>query len=416
MRYQPLPAKFHADRRRQFMAQLPAGAVAIMDTNVQLVRSRDTHMPFRPDSYFYYLTGLDRPGAVLVLAGSEEWLFIAETDEQMRLWDGEAYTLVEAKALSGVAQVAWLRELPARLRQLVRPGASVYLNYTDAPGLPEAAYAPGALRARALRRPARGLRVSSARPALAAMRLIKQPAELAQLRQAAAITAAGFAQARRALRPELREYQLEAEFTAAFIAGGAAGHAYEPIVAGGPNATVLHYVRNDRPLAAGQLVLADVGAEYGWYAADVTRVWPVDGRLTPRQREIYQAVLEVQRAAIVLMRPGALMRDIEQAAGRHLTEQLVQLGILTRAQVTAKGGHQLYRAYCPHAISHSLGLDVHDVGDLSRPLQPGMVLTCEPGIYLKAEGLGVRLEDDILVTSHQPENLTVAIPIDPELL
>ena len=410
MRYHPLPATFHAGRRQAFRRQLAMGTVAIIDTNPLLVRSRDTQMPFRPDSYFYYLSGIDQPEAVLVLSRDDEWLFIRETDAHMRLWDGEAYTRDEAATLSGMSQVAWTSELDGHIKKLLSSATSVQLNYSE-PAAEGADYAPGALRARALRRDYPGLAVETARPLLADLRLIKQPEEIAQLQSAIALTATGFKRAKKALIEGRFEYEIEAEFTHEFMKGGASGHAYEPIVAAGAASTVLHSVRNDQVLRTGELVVVDVGAEYGWYAADITRTWPVGGRFSARQLAVYEAVLQIQRATIKLMKPGAKLADIERQVGQLVTDALGQLGVITAAQ--AKADPKLYRRYYPHAVSHFLGLDVHDVGDLSRPLEPGMVLTCEPGIYLADERIGVRLEDDILITASGNQNLSAKIPIKP---
>jgi Xaa-Pro aminopeptidase len=394
MRYQPLPAAFHTDRRHQLRQALPAGAVAMIDTNAQLARSRDTNMPFRPDSYFYYLTGIDQAGAVLVLTKTDEWLFVTETNEQTRLWDGDSYNQAEAAQLSGVTKVQWAQELPEVQNRLLAEAAAVYLNCAELPAK-DPAYQPAVQRRTQLKRRFSKLPVKSIRPILAPLRMVKQPAELVQMRRAAAITMAGFAHLQDLAQPGRHEYEIEAELTAAFLRQGANGHAYEPIVASGPGATTLHYIRNDRQLQAGELLLVDAGAEYGWYAADVTRTVAVGGAMTTRQQAVHDAVYEVQQAGIALMRPGALMADIEHQIGEMMTKQVAKLGLTGS-----------YRQYFPHATSHFMGLDVHDVGDYQLPLAPGMVLTCEPGLYLAEEGIGVRIEDDILVTPDGPESLT----------
>ena len=417
MRYTPLSPSFHTGRRQEFARQLPANTVAIIDTNPELVRSRDVMMPFRPDSYFYYLTGIDQPGGVLVISQREERLFIPETDSQTRRWDGERYTQAQAQSLSGIEGVGWLAELPAYLDKLTGEADQVLLNCavrtTD-----DVAYMPGAKRARSLRR--QGVNVSSARPILAVMRMTKRPEELVQIRRAVEITAAGLEAAGDLLVAGRREYEIEAALLAEFVRRGAVGHAWDPIVASGPGTTVMHYVTSGRRLQAGELVLMDVGAEYGWYSADVSRVYAVGRPMTSRQREVFEVVRDVQQYVIKQLKPGADFMELINSSDEYMTEQLVQLAVVTRAQADAQKGQEIsYREryggnYYAHGFAHShlLGLDVHDVGDHRLPLAPGMVLTCEPGIYLDDEGIGVRLEDDILITPDGNENLTAHIPME----
>ncbi len=414
MRYQPLSAQFHTGRRRAFAATLPAGAVAIIHTNASLSRSQDTKFLFRPDSSFYYLTGIDEPDAVLVMTANEEWLLVQETDEFTRVWHGDRYSREQAATLSGIADVRWTTELNGLLRQVLAKATLVQLNIGVHSGSASEAYHPAQQHAAKLRR-RRNLSVESAQPALARLRMIKQPEELAQMSTAVAITAAGFEQLR---RPHYlagkREYQLEAQLTAAFVDGGGQGHAYDPIVASGAGATVLHYTRNDQSIKVEDMVLVDAGVEYGWYAADVTRVYPASGCFNARQRAVYEAVLDVQRAAIKLMQPGASLRDIGDEVTQLLGSHLVDLGLVKSNGIAARV--KACKQFMPHGLSHFLGLDVHDVGDYRVPLAPGMVLTCEPGLYLPEEGIGVRLEDDILITANGPVNLTAAIPIEPEAI
>ncbi len=248
------------------------------------------------------------------------------------------------------------------------------------------------------------------------LRMVKDPPEIKLMQQAAAITARGFESSLHSLKPSIFEYQLEAELSRSFIGGGASGHAYSPIVASGASACVLHYISNNHQCRTGELVLIDAGAEYANYAADVTRTWPSDGKFSQRQRAVYQAVLRVQKAAIARLRPGLTLKESELAAAKHMTEELVQLGLLddVASKDFEKNNKPLFRKYFPHALSHFLGLDTHDVGDYNRPLEPGMVLTVEPGIYIREEGIGIRLEDDILITEDGHQNLTSAIPIEAE--
>jgi Xaa-Pro aminopeptidase len=208
------------------------------------------------------------------------------------------------------------------------------------------------------------------------------------------------------------EYEIEAELTQKFVGHGG-DHAYNPIVAAGLNATILHYVKNNKALVAGEIVLIDSGAEYANYAADITRVFPVGGQLSERQQAVYDAVLRVKKYAESILKPGILIKEYEQQVGAKMNDELIELGLLPEGSTlkSTKSKPAPYRTFYPHGTSHFLGLDVHDVGDYSQPLKPGMVLTCEPGIYIREEGIGVRLEDDILITKDGSQNLSASIPI-----
>jgi Xaa-Pro aminopeptidase len=418
MRYQPLPATFHAANRARLAEAIGPEAVAIIDTADTLVRTGDFAYPFRPDSNFYYLTGLDQPEAVLVLVpGSpgdlRELLFIKETDEFTAKWEGNLHTQEEAAQRSGIKQVFWLSELPRMLDRILAKYSTIYLNAEES--LESNMPSPAKRRAATLREtfPLHTLR--SAVPALTRQRMVKAPEEVAQIRRAVDITRAGLLRAWAATRPGLPEYAVESELTAEFLRRGATGQAFMPIIASGRGTTVIHYMQNDATIGDHDLVLFDVGAEAGYYAADISRTIPAAGRFTPRQRALYEAVYRTQQAAIPLHKPGATIWSIDEFMREHLLEELVALKVLTAAQAKSKAKFKLLHEYYGH-ISHHLGLEVHDNPDFRTPLEPGMVVTCEPGLYLREEGIGVRIEDDILITDTGHEVLSQAIPSHPDEL
>lgn len=420
MRYQPLPPTFHAANRARLAKTIGPEAIAVIDTADVLVRAGDFTYPFRPDSNFYYLTGLDQPQAVLVLVPGapnealRELLFIKKTDAFTAQWEGDFHTMDQATGLSGISTVSWLDDLDRTLDRLLAKYQTVYINAEES--LESVMPSPARRRVSQLREkfPLHTLR--SVLPALAAQRLIKAPEEVAQTRRAIDLTRAGLLRAwghlGANLQPGTPEYAVEAELTAAFTHGGATGPAFMPIIASGKGATIIHYMHNDAIINPHDLILFDVGAEVGWYAADISRTVPASGRFTPRARAVYEAVLRAQAVGIQAHRPGTSIWDIDLAMRDHLVTELVELGLMTAKQAQSKDRHQILHTYYPH-LSHHLGLEVHDSPEFRAPLEPGMVVTCEPGLYLREEGIGVRLEDDILITADGHEVLSAGIPNDP---
>lgn len=416
MRYLPLPAEFHTANRKRLSNSIGAEAVAIIDTADTLRRPGDFEYPFRPDSNFYYLTGIDEPDGVLVLAPGHpnermrEILFLRETNDFIALWAGRRLTQKEAAARSGIKAVFWLEELTPILDRLLPGFRTIYLN-ADTPVEP-GPLAPSARRAEDLRRRLPLHQLRSCVELLGAQRTVKAPAEIAQIRRAVEITGAGLQKAWAATKPGRPEYALEAELTAEFTRLGATGPAFPAIVATGKNTTVIHSATGATVTTSDDLVLFDVGAEAGYYAADISRTVPASGRFTERQRAVYEAVYRTQQAGIALHKPGATIFGIDQAMRKHLLKEVVSLKLLTPAQAKGKDADQHLRKYYPH-MSHHLGLDVHDTSDTRLKLAPGMVVTCEPGLYLPKEGIGVRIEDDILITETGHEVLSKNIPSAP---
>ncbi len=401
----------HFIARRERLLATIADGIALLPTAPEQVRNRDSHYPYRFDSYFWYLTGFPEPEAVLVLAGGKSILFCRDKDEERETWEGFRYGPEAAKLSFGFDAAYSIARLEEMLPELManRPALWHTLGL-DPDWDARIGRALNAVRseARAGKQPPQV--IHDLRQALDAMRLVKDATELEIMARSAAIAAAGHARAMAACRPGLAEYELEAELTYEFRRRGASSHAYAPIVAGGANACILHYVENDKRLAAGSLVLIDAGCELEGYAADITRTFPVDGRFSPVQKDCYEIVLAAQAAAIAAIRPGAHCMAPHDAALRVLVQGMVDLRLLTGSvDGLIEAGD--YKRFYMHRTSHWLGLDVHDAGEYKigaewRPLAPGMVLTVEPGLYLRPgadvpeplQGIGIRIEDDVMVT------------------
>ncbi len=418
-----------ADRRRRLAAALKTG-IAVVPTAPERIRNRDAHYPYRFDSYFHYLTGFTEPEAVLVMiAGTapasppHSILFCREKNEEREIWDGFRHGPEGAREKFGFDEACPIALLDERMNELLENQPVIH-------------YAPGADATwdarvigwlNAVREKVRlGIEAPAAiedlRVKLDEMRLIKDAAELATMRRAADISAEAHRGAMRATRPGRHEYEIEAELLYAFRRNGAQFPAYTPIVASGPNACVLHYVGNDARMADGDLLLIDAGCELDGYASDITRTFPVNGRFTGPQRDVYELVLAAQHAAMHATRAGRGWNEPHDAAVRVLAQGMLDLGLLD-GTLDAVLETESYRRFYMHRTGHWLGLDVHDAGDYKqngawRPLVPGMVLTVEPGLYIRpGDGvperfcnIGVRIEDDVLVTAGECEVITHATP------
>ncbi len=412
--------------RRARVAQAMQAGVAVLPTAPERVRNRDTHYPYRYDSHFYYLTGFPEPEAVLVIvAGAQpkSLLFCREKNAERETWDGYRFGPKGALERFGFDEAHPITELDAKLAELLADQPALYF-----PVGAEAAWdarAMGWLNAvRAQARAGIGApeRVQDVRALIDEMRLVKDTHELGLMRRAAAISAIAHRRAMQVARPGRFEYELEAELLYEFRRSGAQFPAYWPIVASGANACVLHYVSNDAVLRTGELVLIDAGCELAGYASDITRTFPVDTRFSPAQREIYELVLAAQAAAMQKVRTGNAWNEPHEAAVRVLAQGMLDLKLLSGGldEVLEK---ETYKRFYMHRTGHWLGLDVHDAGDYKRAgkwrtLAPGMVLTVEPGLYIRAaddvparlRGIGVRIEDDVLVTERDCEVITAATP------
>ncbi|MDF1573628.1 MAG: aminopeptidase P N-terminal domain-containing protein [Bacteroidales bacterium] len=405
MKSNPVTSYLFINNRLRLSRLMLPGAVALIRSGERKLRNGDQAYPFRQRSDFFYLTGISQDKSFFLFAPDfpdpvlREILFIERPTLKSELWTGRRPGPEQLRALSGIGQVRWLDERDAYLQLLIGDETLVYTDHLT--GEEEEAGKNQYPRTKALA------------PLLQSLRMIKQPEEIAVIKNAVSITRSAFLRVLRKLEPGMYEYQVEAEIIGEFIGRGAEGHAFEPIVASGKNALVLHYVKNNCICRDGELLLMDFGAEVNYYASDCSRTIPVNGRFTPRQRQLYDAVLRVFRQARDLMMPGTLMADFQQATGELWEEEHISLGLYSRDDVAShQGTEPLWKNYFMHGTSHSMGLDVHDPFDRLHPFEPGMVFSCEPAIYIAEEGVGIRLENDILITEKGPVDLMEDIPME----
>jgi len=412
----------YANRRRR-LADAIGAAIAVVPTAPERVRNRDSHYPYRFDSHFYYLTGFTEPEAVLVLTPEKALLFCRERNPEREIWEGFRYGPQAARERFGFDEAYPIGALEREMERLLENQPALYYPMgADAEWDARAIRWLNAVRARVRAGIAAPDRVHDVRTVIDDMRLVKDAHELGIMRRAARIAAAAHRRAMQRARPGRNEYEIEAELLYEFRRSGAQTPAYTPIVAGGANACVLHYVFNDAPLRDGDLLLVDAGCELDGYASDVTRTYPVNGRFSAAQREVYEIVLAAQRAALDKVRPGNAWNEPHDAAVKVLAQGMVDLKLLSGGldEVLEK---ETYKRFYMHRTGHWLGLDVHDAGDYKRSgnwraLAPGMALTVEPGLYIRAEedvpqrlrNTGVRIEDDVLVAEAGCEVLTAEAP------
>ncbi len=414
--------------RRQRLARAMPGGVAVIPTAPERARNRDTHYPYRYDSYFYYLTGFQEPASVLVLVADPQprsILFCRERNPEREIWDGFRYGPQGARERFGFDEAQPIAALDDAMSALLADRAALWYPVgADAEWDARVMRWLNAVRANVRSGVAAPHQLHDVRTPLDDMRLVKDAQEMALMRQAAAISAGAHRRAMQATRPGRNEYEIEAELLHEFRRNGSQFPAYWPIVAGGANACVLHYVANDAPLADGALLLIDAGCELDGYAADITRTFPVGGRYSGAQREVYELVLAAQRAAIAEVRPGNGWNAPHDAAVKVLAQGMLDLKLLS-GSLDAVLEKEAYKRFYMHRTGHWLGLDVHDAGEYKhagqwRSLAAGMTLTVEPGLYIRAaddvperlRDIGVRIEDDVLVTQAGCEVLTAAAPKD----
>lgn len=418
----------YRSRRQRFIDKMGEGGVALFVAPPERQRSHDTNYPYRPSSDIVYLTGFEEPETVVVLAPGHAdgdcIMFVRDRDPEKETWDGRRAGPKGAIDRFGADAAHPIDRLDELLPALLRDRETLWYTLGVDPTFDQkVARWMNTLRFRRGEPPAAPRQIADARDILHDMRLIKQPDELELMRKAATITAEAHEKAMRFVRPGLHEYEVQAVIEHHFLSCGATAPAYNSIVGTGVNATILHYTENRDRLGEDDVLLIDAGCEYRYYAADITRSYPVSGRFSPAQRDVYQAVLDAELAAIADVRPGTRFGELIEGTTRRLTQSLIDMGILSGSvdQAIEEG---TYKTFYPHKVGHWLGSDVHDVGSYydeqgaTRPLEPGMVTTIEPGLYFpenadvpdEFKGIGVRIEDDVLVTNEGPENLTARCP------
>jgi len=421
LRYHPINPALFVHNREKLIPHLKPNSLVVLNANDVLPENGDGVMPFRQNSDLFYLSGIDQEETLLVLypdAPQEEWkemLFLKPTNEHIRIWEGQKYTQEEARQVSGLANIHWLEAFPKVFHTLMSHADHVYLNTNEHTRAVVEVPTREARFVAWCREKYPMHQYERLAPLMHHLRAVKSAAEIALIKTACEITEKGFRKILPLVKPGIMEYALEGILAGTFIQHRSRGFAYSPIVASGANACVLHYIVNDQACAAGTTLLLDVGAEYANYKSDLTRVLPVSGRFTKRQRAVYDAVLRVMRQAQQRLVPGNDLYTYHREIGKIMEEELVHLGLLDRTDIKNQSpAKPAYKKYFMHGTSHHLGLDTHDVGDTHRKFEPGMVLTIEPGIYIREEGLGIRLENDFVVRDGAPEDLMASIPIEAE--
>ena len=400
------------------------GALAVFNSNDIYPISADGTMPFQQHRDIFYLSGVDQEESILVLfpdasnPAHREVLFLRETNETIAIWEGEKLTKNGAFDTSGIKTVYWLQQFQTIFKQLMAEAQGIYLNTNEHLRANTEVETREDRFIKTIKSAYPAHQVYKAAPILHKIRSVKEDSELALMQTACNITEAGFRRLLSFIKPGVWEYEIEAELAHEFLRNRSKGFAYTPIVASGKNACVLHYIENNQQCKDGDVILLDVGAEYANYSSDLTRCVPVNGKFTPRQKEVYNAVLHVKNEAQKLLVSGTIMAEYHKQVGTLMEEQLVKLGLISMEDIKKQNPDwPAYKKYFMHGTSHFLGLDTHDVGLWHEPIEAGMVFTCEPGIYIPEEGIGIRLEDDLVVQEKgAPFNLMASIPIEAEAI
>ena len=417
MKYNSLSKDIFNNNRRVFSKKLAKSSLAIFNSNDIMPTNADGTMPFKQNSDLFWLTGVDQEESVFVMVNNnssiEELLFLKETNEHIAIWEGAKLSKEEAKENSGIQKVYWLNDLEKILANKVSKIDHIYLNKNiHARSSSEVQTRDDRFRESIKTLfPSKGIKEVA--PIMHELRFIKSDLEIELMQNACNITEKGLRRILPIIKPGIMEYEIESELMHEFLSNRSAGFAYQPIIGSGPNSCVLHYIDNNKKCLDGDVLLMDFGAEYANYASDLTRTVPVNGVFSSRQRSVYNAVHRVMKKATNMLRPGTDHKKMQQEVVKIMEEELIMLGLFDKHDVKKQDPkNPLVKKYFMHGTSHSLGLDVHDVGDTSTPMAEGMVFTCEPGIYIRNEGIGIRLENDILITKGDPNDLMKNIPIE----
>lgn len=422
MKYLPIDKDLFVENRKKFMAELKPNSLAIFNSNDIYPISADSTLPFEQHRDIFYLSGVDQEESVLVLFPGcpkkhlREVLFLRETNEHIAIWEGEKLTKDKAFEVGGIKSVYWLQDLEVILAEMMALADTVYINTNEHyRAKVEIETREDRFTKRLLNKyPAHS--VAKSNPILQRLRSVKNDIELTLIQTACDITEKGFRRVLEFVKPEVWEFEIEAEFIHEFVRNRSKKFAYTPIIASGNNANVLHYIDNNKQCKKGELILMDVGAEYANYSSDMTRTIPVSGRFSKRQKEVYNAVMRVKNEATKMLIPGADWAEYHKEVGKIMTSELIGLGLITKADVKNEDPNwPAYKKYFMHGTSHHMGLDTHDYGLLHEPMKANMVFTVEPGIYIPEEGFGVRIEDDVVIQENgEPFNLMRNIPIEVE--
>lgn len=421
MRYDKIDTQLFVNNRQRFIDGLVPLSIAVFNSNDIMPTSADGAMPFKQATDIFHLSGVDQEESILVLFPNSreekhrEILFLKETSDLIAVWEGAKLTKQQATEVSGVKTVYWLGQFEGIFNQLMCEASHVYLNSNE----------HGRANTEVETREARFVKWCTknyplhkfrrSAPIMHSIRGIKSEIEVALIQKACDITEAGFRRVLKMIKPGVMEYEIEAEYMHEFLIQRSSGFAYTPIIGSGASSCVLHYVENSKECRDGDILLMDVGAEYANYDSDMTRTIPVNGRYSDRQKAVYNSVLHVMNGAIKMLRPGMTFKDYNSEVGKMMESELLALELISATDIQNQDPNwPAYKKYFMHGTSHHLGLDTHDSGYFDRPMEAGMVFTCEPGIYIPEEGVGIRIEDDLVITNGEPINLMKNIPKETE--
>jgi len=421
MKYPTIEQSLFILNRRNFSKNLKNNSLAIFNSSDEFPRSGDQNFIFKQNPDLFYLSGIDQEQTILLLYPDcpnplyREVLFLRQTNDYIKVWEGYKYTKEQAKAASGIQAVYWLEDFDNILHSIVNYAEHIYLNTNENDRYAhEVAYRDiRFIEKMRAKYPLHHYERSA--PIMRNLRAIKSDIEIELTKKAAAITRDAFIRVLKFTKPGVKEYEIEAEIIHEFIRQGGTGHAYTPIIASGHNANILHYNDNNQECKDGDVILFDFGAEYANYNADMSRSIPVNGRFTQRQKQVYNAVLHVMKESIKLIGEGTIWNTYHEQVGEIMTEQLINLGLISTTDVKNQtAAWPAYKKYFMHGNSHHLGIDVHDFAGRYTPFAAGNILTVEPGIYIPEEGLGIRLENNILITASGNVDLMADIPLEAE--
>ena len=421
MKYLPIDNQLFINNRKKFSAKLATNTIAIFNANDVMPTNADGTMPFRQNNDLFWLSGVDQEESVLVVfpdhtdESQREILFLKETNEHIAIWEGAKLTKESALKTAGIKTVYWLNELEGKIAELIGKCNGIYLNKNIHSRSASAVETRDDRFRKMIADKFSETTIHEVAPIMHELRSIKSNFEIKLMQNACDITEKGLRRILPFIKPGVTEYEIEAELMHEFLKNRSNGFAYQPIIGSGVDSCVLHYIDNNKGCKDGDILLMDFGAEYANYASDLTRTIPVNGKFTNRQKAVYNSVLLVMKEATNMLRPGTIFKEYNAEIGRIMELELIKLGLLDKHDVQKQDAKSpLFKQYFMHGTSHYLGLDVHDVGDFDWPMKEGMVFTCEPGIYILEEKLGIRLENDILITANGPDDLMKNIPIEAE--
>ena len=419
MKYDRIDKELFIHNRKNFVGKMEPSSLAIFNSNDIFPISADSSMPFSQHRDILFLSGVDQEESILVISPNsknplhKEVLFLKETNEHIAVWEGAKLDKDAAFQVSGVKTVYWLSQFETIFKQMMCEVDSIYLNTNEHLRADTTVETREDRFIKKVKKDYPSHAVKRAAPIMHQLRSVKHSIELDLMQKACDITKSGINRLLKFIKPGVWEYEIEAELIHEFVRNRSKGFAYTPIVASGANACVLHYIENNQQCKSGDVILLDVGAEYANYASDLTRCIPVNGKFTDRQKAVYNSVLHVKTEAEKLLVPGTLMNEYHKEVGALMEAELLKLKLIDQTDIKNQSKDwPAYKKYFMHGTSHFIGLDTHDVGLWNEPIKEGMVFTCEPGIYIPEEGLGIRLEDDLVVQkSGNPYNLMGSIPI-----